>query len=99
MIHIPVTNLDVVKGRTPACVNCLDPSSNERTIDKQGLLSCILAYRKREQPIILGMTPGIHGTRHGPHYQRWSSPQDQGVRRTALVGVHRKATIRYCNTK
>jgi len=30
------------------------------------------------------MTPGTHKTRHGPHHQRWSSPQDQGV--------HRKAT-------
>ena len=46
-----------------------------------------------------GMIPGIHRTRHGPHHQRWPSPQDQGVRCTALIGVHRKATKRYCNTK
>ena len=26
-----------------------------------------------------GMAPGIHKTRHGPHHQRWPSPQDQGV--------------------
>ena len=28
-----------------------------------------------------GYTPGIHKTRHGPHHQRWPSPQDQGVHR------------------
>jgi hypothetical protein len=38
------------------------------------------------------MTPGTHKTRHGPHHQRWPNPRDQGVRRTALVGLHRKAT-------
>ena len=26
-----------------------------------------------------GMVPGIHKTRHEPHHQRWTSPQDQGV--------------------
>ena len=41
-----------------------------------------------------GMTSGTHRTRHGPHHQRWYSPQDQGVRRTALVGVHRKTKKR-----
>ena len=23
--------------------------------------------------------PGIHKTRHGPHHQKWPSPQDQNV--------------------
>ena len=26
-----------------------------------------------------GTAPGILKTRHGPHHQRWPSPQDQGV--------------------
>jgi hypothetical protein len=56
---------------------------------------------KRCKPMAIcgGMTPGIHRTRHGLHHQRWPSPQDQGVRRMALVGVHRKVIRRYCNTK
>ena len=28
------------------------------------------------------MIPDIHKTRHGPHHQRWPSPQDQDVHGT-----------------
>jgi len=31
----------------------------------------------------------------GPHHQEWSNPQNQGVRHTALIGVHHKASKRY----
>ena len=29
-----------------------------------------------------GMAPNIHKTKHGPHHQRWPSPQDQGMHGT-----------------
>jgi hypothetical protein len=41
-----------------------------------------------------GYTPEYHKMVHRPHHRRWPSPQDEDVRRTALVSVHRKA---YCN--
>ena len=40
------------------------------------------------------MTSDIDRTKYEPHHQRWPSPQDQGVRCSALVGVHRKAKRR-----
>jgi len=43
-----------------------------------------------------GINPYTLMGRHGLHHERWSSPQDEDVQRTMLVGMHRKATKRYC---
>jgi hypothetical protein len=38
------------------------------------------------------LTPGTHGDAHRPHRQGQSSPQDEGLWRTAQLGARRKAS-------
>ena len=43
-----------------------------------------------------GINPYTLMAWYRPHHRRWPHPRDEDVRRTTLIGVHHKATRRYC---